>query len=115
VLSHFVSVAIEDSHLDHRVAMIVDPEKYSVVIVTVWQYAGIDSARLMLSGKAADSAPVLSSWRKVRRSVFIGIQYLYLRFVTLLRGLRCDLQTCNETQFHNPSRGATSFYGSPRF
>ena len=78
-------------------------------MVPVWQYAGIDSARLMLGGKTAESAPVLSSWRKVRRSVFIGIQCLYLRFVTLLRGLRCDLETCNETQFHAPAEALLRF------
>jgi hypothetical protein len=40
-------------------------------IVPVREFAGIDSARLMLAGKAAETAPLMSSWRNVRRSVVI--------------------------------------------
>jgi hypothetical protein len=39
------------------------------VIVPVREFAGIDSARLMLAGKAAETAPLINSWRNVRRSV----------------------------------------------
>jgi hypothetical protein len=55
VLSHFVSVAIEDSHLEHRVAMIVDSETYSVVTRVVG-YA-TSQVRLAASGNAALEHP----------------------------------------------------------
>ena len=38
-------------------------------IVPVREFAGIDRARLMLAGKAAETALLINSWRNVRRSV----------------------------------------------
>src|SRR5258707_14727318 len=61
------------------------------VIVPVREFAGIESARLILGGKAAETALLISSWRNVRRSVVID-QSVYLTSVPLARRKRYIFQ-----------------------
>ena len=60
-------------------------------IVPVREFAGMESARLMLAGKAAETALLMSSWRNVRRSVVMD-QSVYLTSVPLARRKRYIFQ-----------------------
>src|ERR1700747_1037114 len=57
-------------------------------MVPVREFAGIDSARLMLAGKAAETAPLMSSWRNVRRSVVMTKHVLMICSASATKALR---------------------------